>query len=273
MKILASLAVICLVPATAVYCAAPEIKTFPAAGIQSLRVETGAGDILVEGAPGDIRVEVTGEEPGKCLLTMKAEAGIFLVRAEDDPAAATKRGFWRSLFGGFHGENGCQAGFKVSAPAALPLSAANGSGEIYISGRDGDVSAGNGSGHIKAEKITGNLDVKNGSGGLSGAGCPKSLRARTGSGGITFTGLCGPVNAAAGSGNIELKWTGVPPAGEVSARTGSGDITMVFPPSAAIAAKLDNGSGSIRNDFVNGGKFPVSAGAGSGNISLLKAVK
>jgi len=236
-------------------------------------VQTGSGDIVVTGATGEIKVEVTGEQPGKCLITMKTEAGRLVLRAEDAPAAETKRGFWKSLFGGMRGDDGCQAGFNVTAPAALSLNADNGSGDIKITGRDGDVNAGNGSGHITAEKISGNLEVKNGSGGLSGAGCAKSLQARTGSGDITFSGLCGPANAAAGSGKIELRWAGVPSTGEAKARTGSGDITLVFPPAASLAAHLDNGSGSIRNDFDLGGKFPVSAGAGSGDISLLKAGK
>jgi len=255
------------------FCADDAAKTFPAAGISGLSVETGAGNILVNGAAGDIKVEVTDNDPAKCLITMKTDAGTLVLRAENKPEA--KAGGWKRFFSTLtvsHGD-GCRAGFKVAAPAALPLKAENGSGGITVSGRDADVHVENGSGPISVEKISGNLYAENGSGGISGSCCAKSLVARTGSGGVSLTGLCGPADAEAGSGNITMDWSGVPASGKARAETGSGNIKLTFPDSAKLAAKLETGSGHVFNDFASDGKFPVEAEAGSGSITLRKAGK
>ena len=265
-----------IVPLTAAHGAAPEHQTFPAAGLASLSVAAGAGDISVAGSTGDIRVEITDNDPEKCFLTIKTEAGQFILKAEDSAAviARSKQGFWKSLFslsGGSHGYSGCIAGFNVSAPPALALKTRTGSGEINIRGRAGEVGADTGSGHITVDKISGDLSARTGSGGISGSACAENVTARTGSGDVDLTGLCAAADAKTGSGGITLRWSKVPVSGAVRAETGSGNIILIFPPSAGVAATLDSGSGRISNDFGDTGKFPVSAGTGSGDISVRKA--
>ena len=271
------LVILCAAPLTIAYGADPETKTFSAAGLNGISALTEAGAVSLEGgAKGEIRVEITNNEPDKCVLTMKAEGERLVLRAETGPAvgSAAKQGFFKSvfsLFSGLRNASGCRAGFKIYAPASLQLKANAGSGAIKVSAMSGDVTAENGSGGISLENLTGSVSAENGSGGISGSACAKSLRVRTGSGGIDLSGLCGEASAKAGSGSIVLRWEQAPVSGEARAEAGSGSVTLLFPERTDIKTSLHCGSGRVTNEFPGGGKFPVSVETGSGSISILKA--
>ncbi len=276
MKILAGLFLLFAVRLTAAYAADAEVRTFPAAELTGLSFAAGPGDIAVEGSTGDVRVEITGHDPEKCFLTIKTEAGQLVLRAEDSASviAAFKQRAAKpavAVSSGAYDVSGCRAGFRASAPPELPLKTQTTSGGIKISTRAGEVGADSESGEIMVDGISGAFNARTGSGGIFGSVCAPGVYVRTMSGEVALAGLCGSADAKAGSGGITLRWADVPVPGEARVQSVSGDIVLVFPPSAKIAARLDSGSGEIINEFDDTGEFQVAAGAGSGDISVLKA--
>ena len=267
---------ILLAPAAAGYCADGEGKTFPAAGLESLVVNAVAGPVSVSGAgAGEIAVTLTGTEPEKCVITMKAEGSRLVLKAENALKAGgqEKRGFWKRLFSGEGLDSSryhtCRLGFTVSAPPALKVSAGSVSGAVSIDGVSGDVDARTVSGGVRADAAAGSLDARTVSGNISGTSCARSLKAVTTSGKIDFKGLCGSAAIDTVSGNVSLAWARLPSGGQARAGTVSGDVLLVFPADAAVASTLSSVSGRKISEF-GGAGFPANVKTVSGDISVLK---
>lgn len=75
---------------------------------------------------GEIAVEVTNFDPERCLLTMAPKDGVLVLNV----ATKAKTGFFRK---------GCEAGFKVTAPAAPPAKVEAGARSTLFDGLSGRV--------------------------------------------------------------------------------------------------------------------------------------
>lgn len=274
---------ILLAPAAAGYCAEGELKTFPAAGIESLAVSAVAGPVSISGAgKGEITVALTGTEPEKCVITMKAEGSRLVLKAENalKNEGQENRGFWKRLFSG-EGLNSsryhtCRLGFTVSAPAALKVSAGSISGEVKVSGFAGAVKAAAVSGALTLEKLGAGLDAETVSGAMNLSDISGRVSAETTSGDIALKNLAGSLKAGSVSGDITMDGVsgdadartvsgGIradAAAGSVAARTVSGNIS-----GTSCAKSLKAGTTSGKIDF-KGLCGSAAIDAGSGNVSL-----
>lgn len=261
-----------LIAAAAAGCAAGEVKTFPAAGLAGINVATDSGAVSVTARESaEISVEVLEPAPDRCRVTMAAEGGRLRLEAEGikyRPPAS-----WSNLFGllGRGEKTDCHTGFKVLAPAGLPLVAASGTGDMEISGLTGALALRSGTGDMRLSKVTGDLGVKTGTGDLSGEICAKSAEVRGGTGEVRLTGLCGSADVKTGTGGVKLAWGKLPAAGYARAVTGTADIELTFPAGAALGVIMNSGTGSLKNEFDGKGGFEVNARSGTGDISVLKA--
>lgn len=216
-----------------------DVRKFPLDGIKEIRAQAGSGAIEVEAGP-ELAVEVTeNAKPDLCRITMEANGGALVLRAEEAK-------MW------FVAHEGCRAGFRVTAPAGLALDIKAGSGNVRLAGRAGAASVTTGSG-----KITGT------------ASGPLSIK--SGSGGAELSGLASTASVKTGSGDVSLTW-GAAPKGDVAAWAGSGNVVLRFPKGTKLASRLVAGSGSAVNSLGESADaaLRVSVVTGSGN-SVIEA--
>lgn len=211
-------------------------RTFPAAAVKAISAVTESGPVTVTAGEGDVTVEVLGGDPDKCALTMELREGILLLKAESNR---------KRLF--------CPAGFKVRAPSMVDLKAKSGRGKVSVSGMAGVV-----------EADLGMADI-------SGEFCAKQLTVKGRGANVALKKLCGPAEIDIGGGSVAMEWAVVPASGTASVKTWGADISLVFPPEAAISASLKSDTGSVKNEFSEGGSFSVVARSKTGNIAVLKA--
>jgi hypothetical protein len=215
-------------------------REFPADGIKRIQILAGSGPIEVR-AGKKIEVEVVeNKKPDLCLLTMEARGGILFLKAENAKV-------W------FVPHEGCGAGFRVSAPAALPLDAMAGSGDIALDGMSGETVLAAGSGNV--------------SGTLSGR-----LTAKLGSGRLALKGLTSGAVAKTGSGDVSLTWAKAS-VESVSVKSGSGNVLLVFPAGTKLQANQLSGSGTAVNKLgeTPGAPLNVSVKTGSGDSTIQAA--
>jgi DUF4097 and DUF4098 domain-containing protein YvlB len=221
--------------------AAAQTRSFKADGVRALKIEAEAGDVEVR-AGKELAVEVTAnDKPERCALTLERRGDALFLKAE-----SVSKGF--SL--GLHVNEGCGAGFRVTAPAALSLDASVGSGKIAVTARRGALVLRAGSGDVTLDGVAGDVDVKTGSGGVAGA-------------------VLGRVSARTGSGDVKLTWSAAPE-GRVDVKTGSGDVALSFPKGTKLRASQVSGSGTARNGLGDSpdAKLAVSIVTGSGNSTI-----
>lgn len=249
----------------------PTAKAFPAAAVKEILVETAGGPIALT-ASEDARIATDvapAAKPGDdCLIERELSGTTLTLRARGAPSAGVLARFMAS-------SRPCSAGFTVSAPARVAISARSGSGKIDVGAFSGPVDAKTGSGAIELHGATGDLTLRSGSGTVSGdAGGQKVLDVATGSGGIDLRELTGPVTARSGSGFVSLLWSAAPRSGDVDVRTGSGGITAILPKDAKVDVSFQSGSGSLADDFAHDEKGPLrlTLRSGSGDAKVKKAL-
>jgi len=239
--------------------ASAETRQFKADGVKTIRVETESG--AVEARAGEkLEVEVlNNDKPELCDLTLETDGGALVLKAKSRS---------RGLAGLFGGGDECPAGFRVTAPAALALEAASGSGAIVVSARRGAVSARAGSGDIRLDGVAGAVETRTGSGSVSGAILGR-LSARSGSGSIELAGLGADADVRTGSGDVKLSWS-TSPEGRIDVKTGSGTVTLSFPKGTRLRADQLSGSGRRENRLGGSAdaKLDVSVVTGSGDSTI-----
>jgi hypothetical protein len=179
---------------------------------------------------------------------------------------------------------------------AAPVTVAGGTGELSVSTGSGDVRASGGRGSARLStgsgeiEVTswggGNVEAETGSGDVSVTDIESPrLRAQTGSGDVLLSKVRAPdVGIQTGSGNVTLELQSLVQLLDVE--TGSGDVSIVAPPSTSARLDIETGSGDIESDFplavtrsgrhhlsgtIGDGKGRVSVGTGSGEVRLLRA--
>jgi len=238
----------------------PMSKEFPADKIHLVDIQTELGPVRVAGADAKaVKVDVLDSDPVKCRLHMERRGKTLLLKAERPRA-------W--LFDSTQ----CPSGFRVQLPKGLALEIATGTGSVEAASHAGRLSIRTGTGNVSLVGVSGAVSAKVGSASIEGEADTGSVDLMTGNGAIRVRGLKGGVSAQTGNGEIALAWASKPRSGRCEVRTGSGDISLTFPPEAKLAVKALSAAGKLVNEFAEParGGFRVSAGSGTGNISVRK---
>jgi hypothetical protein len=138
---------------------------------------------------------------------------------------------------------GCSVDYEIVAPKGVAVRGESGSGDISLTGVS-TVDLQLGSGHIGVVEATG------------------AVKVHTGSGDVTVADVAGDLDARTGSGNIEARGLG---GKQSTARTGSGDVTLVLEKAGGI--RTHTGSGNV-DITVPTGAYRVDARTGSGDKEL-----
>jgi hypothetical protein len=180
--------------------------------------------------------------------------------------------------------------------AAAPVTVSGSKGELRVSTGSGDVKVSRGSGMVRLSTGSGEIEVmtwgdgdieaETGSGDVTASDLESPrLRAMTGSGNVQLSRIRAPdVDVQTGSGNVTLELQSV--VQELEVATGSGDVSIVAPPTTSARLDIETGSGDIESDFplavtrsgrhhltgtIGDGKGRVSVDTGSGGVRLLRA--
>jgi Toastrack DUF4097 len=235
------------------------------ASVKDIQIETGSGNIEIIGsdqknATVDI-ITQKGKDYTHCKVTTIISGSTFIIKSE-----GTKKFFWGN-------SEGCDMDFKVTSPNTLPVYAETGSGNISITNWNSDLDLDTGSGDIYVYKSSnGKLMAETGSGNIKGDTVDFSdVTLDTGSGNIEMA-LSGIAKASTGSGDIDLYWKESPNKGKIIASTGSGNITLTFPPTTAMYIDADTGSGDFYTEIGSDdeAKLLLDLDTGSGNITVKK---
>lgn len=161
---------------------------------------------------------------------------------------------------------------QVNAPSGSSISARSGSADIAVTGVAATFDAATGSGQVRAQRCTGAAEVRTGSGDVWLGTVLGRLRVRTGSGQIdviSVEGAEGSGTVQTGAGDVRLGSVNLSALEhDVSARTGSGDLTVVD--ACAGGLELITGSGQLRVGIHPGvlAELDISSGSGCARSDL-----
>jgi hypothetical protein len=181
------------VPADAPLQERQQTLSLPASELTTLVATTGAGNLTVVGSSTSTTVEVN--------------ATIYSVEEDDITLTLDKRGTSAVLTAQLreraYANNRARIDLEITVPAAFALTLEDGSGNVDITGLQGDLDITEGSGELKVQGGH-HVNVVDGSGNLS------------------ITDATGDVTVEDGSGHLAVFRTG----GTVTIDDGSGDITV-----------------------------------------------
>ena len=165
----------------------------------------------------------------------------------------------------------CSLAYNIAAPAGLPLTVSDGSGNLNVSGFGGHITLSAGSGGLDASRLAGTISLSNGSGDITASGLDGgSVELSNGSGNIVINGLAATdVVGDDGSGNITLTFTKIPR--RVDVTDASGDITLVLPRGPAyyhVEASSESGNASVSVNRRLSSSYVIIASSGSGNVTV-----
>jgi lia operon protein LiaG len=166
-----------------------------------------------------------------------------------------------------------------------PFHADIGSGSVDVLGSDAEVNIDTGSGgvHLRDVRTRENILVDTGSGEVSGENLSAaSVAIDTGSGSITLEKVeAKSVTLDTGSGEIDLDLT--TDVSTLVVESGSGDVTVSFPPGVGAQLSVETGSGGIRSELalesqvrkhdaligrIGDGRGTIEIETGSGTVTL-----
>jgi DUF4097 and DUF4098 domain-containing protein YvlB len=217
---------------------------FDARGTVSLTL--GSGDIIVTGWSRDqIRVHATSDDGG-----IRLDASGSRLNLE--------------LAGGHRSDD---SRFEVTVPTGVRVIARAQSGDIAISGTQGEVDARAQSGDIRVGDAANRLDIGTLSGDIEARGISGDVQIKSVSGDIQITDFKGDFEGETVSGSIELhNATGryvrshttsgdlvyagsIDPSGRYELSAHSGDIRLDIPSSASAQLSISTWNGTIDSDF------------------------
>jgi DUF4097 and DUF4098 domain-containing protein YvlB len=218
---------------------------FDRRGLISLTI--GSGDIVVTSWDRDqIRVHATSESGGVRLDATSSRVAVELT----------------NRYGG-----GGDSRFEVTVPIGVRIVARAQSGDIAISGTQGEVDARSQSGDIKVDDVANRLDIGTLSGDVEAHSISGDVQIKSVSGDIRLTDFKGDFEGETVSGSIELHnavgryirahttsgdlvYEGsVDPAGRYELSAHSGDIRLGIPANASAQLSVSTWSGTLDSDF------------------------
>lgn len=206
----------------------------------------GSGDIIVTGWSRDqIRVHATSEDGG--------------IRLDASGSRLTLE-----LSSAYSGDD---SRFEVTVPAGVRVIARSQSGDISITGTQGEVEARAQSGDVKVEDVANRLDIGTLSGDVNVRTVNADVQIKSVSGDVQVSDFKGDFEGETVSGNIEihnaigryvrshttsgdLTYEGtVDPSGRYELSAHSGDIRLDIPSSSSAQLTISTWSGTIDSDF------------------------
>lgn len=134
-------------------------------------------------------------------------------------------------------------------PAHFAVTAVSTTGAIAVRGVTGSVAVRSGSGRVVLNDLAGNVRAETKSGDISGH-CPsRSVHLATKSGSVDFDGLIGAAFCQTKTGDAHLTWRETPQDAKVLIRTGTGPVSLYFPPAAQLNYRFITGANAIMNEF------------------------
>ena len=215
-----------------------ERLVFSLSDLAGLSIDLHAGDLEIRGTDTDrIEVDIRRQRVGdRCQVKVVEDGGTLRIEAVLRPGI---------------GGNRCEVDVDVSAPAALPVEADVGAGDIRL--RDAGSS----------------LDLETGAGDIRGTASSPRLEVSTGVGDIDLRQLMAAIAASTGTGTVSLSFD-VAPDGAVDASTGLGDVRIRLPEATPVDATTSTGLGSVRQELPqqDGASTVVRASTGLGDVVL-----
>ena len=218
---------------------------FDRRGLVSLTI--GSGDIVVTAWDRDqIRVHATSESGGVRLDASNARVSVEL----------------SNRYGG-----GGDSRFEVTVPTGVRIIARAQSGDIAISGTQGEVDARSQSGDIKVDDVVNRLDIGTLSGDIEVHNAMGDVQIKSVSGDIRLTDFKGDFEGETVSGSIDLRnavarsvrshttsgdlsYEGsIDPSGRYELSAHSGDIRLGIPSNASAQLSVSTWSGALESDF------------------------
>jgi len=220
--------------------AAPENKEFDSKGLNAVSVENTSGEVTItafDGAKATVAA-TKNKFSDKCKMTVDRSGNKLVLKVEKTSSL-------------FKSEE-CDVDFDVKVPKTVDLDLVVGSGNLSITG------------------IEGALAFKVGSGNTSADGAFKTINGKSGSGKVDLKGLTGGGELKSGSGTIDLKFATSPLKGEFDIKSGSGNMTILFPKGSSVKTSYHAGSGKLINELGDNpsAPFSVSVKSGSGNLNI-----
>ena len=165
----------------------------------------------------------------------------------------------------------CYLEYSITAPAGLPLTVSDGSGNLNASGFRGHVTLSDGSGDLSASDLAGTISLSSGSGNITASALSgDGIQLSDGSGNIFVSGLAATdVAGDDGSGELTLTFTKVPK--RVDVTDASGNITLVLPRGPAyyhVEASSESGNTSVSVNRRLSSPYVIIASSGSGNVTV-----
>jgi len=165
----------------------------------------------------------------------------------------------------------CSLKYDITAPAGLPLTVFDGSGDLNVSGFRGHVTLSDGSGDLSTSGLAGTISLSDGSGDITASALNgDGVRLNDGSGDISVSGLAAAdVVGNDGSGDLTITFAKVPR--QVNVTDGSGDIVLVLPRGATsyhVEASSQSGSTGVSVKQARSSPYVIIASSGSGNVTV-----
>jgi hypothetical protein len=165
----------------------------------------------------------------------------------------------------------CRVSYEIEAPTGVAVRGKLGSSDVALADvATVDVTVG--SGDVVITGATGSVAIKTGSGDITANNLKGAVQLVSGAGDVKAVDLSGgaAVRAQASSGDVDVQMTAVAP---VTARTGSGDITLLVP-DGAYQIKTHTGSGDeavvgLTNDPAAKNLLDVQTGSGDATITAV----
>ncbi len=186
--------------------------TLPTSGLSTLNASTGAGKFVLETSADSSSIEVVAmvynptDKAPELTLEKRGDTAYLVAKFPDSVSK-----FGKSPY----------IDLTVKVPASFNLSLTDGSGDIEISGLDGDIKLTDGSGDLRIQG--GNrVTINDGSGGIWLSQTQGDVKITDGSGDMQVSDIQGNVSIKDGSGDIEVSQVQE----QVEITDGSGDIEV-----------------------------------------------
>lgn len=132
-------------------------------------------------------------------------------------------------------------------PDGLDIGMNSGTGDLDISGVNGDLEANTGTGSIQVADMEGRFDVNSGTGSIDINNAKGRFRLNSGTSDVVVMNAEGRFDANSGTGDVEFKM--VNPTGNSTLNSGTGDVEFVVAGKIAADLALNSGTGDATLDF------------------------
>lgn len=237
-------------------------RTFQVSGAAQLDIDSGSSDFVIKNGPFGV-ITVSGKiHVGNSWLTGRRTADVQ--ELEKNPPLHQEGSTLHVERVNLHN---ISIDYEITVPTETRVHSRLGSGDMQVSGLQGDLSLESGSGDVVLNHITGNIQLHSSSGDVRAQAICGPFLAEASSGDIRLEEEAkGDVSVHTGSGNIEI--TGVN--GGLKVVAGSGDVSIDGTPSANWDAQT--GSGNLSLHVPSNSGFNLEAGTSSGELHIGRAV-